>query len=393
MAYPVSHLHRIHHHAGWPISLDPAHRSLNKKITKLFWDIISIIIFPIALIRIIGAWLRDRALRVIVPGKIDADPPSTLWELAKATCRLLYNAENFKVNLDKQGYDFLSKFSGHPLTLTTPDKAVLQGAYFPGQIKNKAIIFAFGNRQQWENHPHLFEQLKPLNTSMLMINPRGVGKSKGHRSEEGYAIDIYAAYDFLINKEKIDPEDIVLVGFSMGGAYGTCGAALVQEQYPSKKINAININSFSSLQLTVQTLLKGRGVLGLIGRISARILRLNLNPKEAWDKLRGKKCIFYNPGDEIIPKSASLYRAVKNNPVGKTLAIRLDPENSNHKRCLKENKFEHNRRFKEDELEVLHNTILDMLDIDLWETDLNRSRSLFRSPARTFKAKTITKAA
>jgi hypothetical protein len=354
MSSPISTLPSITYEAHWPKELDPALKNVLTKIARLFWNIISVIIFPIGLVRLVSRALRDGALRIIVPGNVEV------------VCNVM-------------GKSLLKNFSGHPLTLTSPDNTLLDGAFFPGKIRKKAIIYAFGNAHQWENCSQRLEQLKPLNTSILVINPRGVGKSEGTRSEEGYALDIYAAYDFLIKKEKIDPNDIVFVGFSMGAAYGTCGAALVQEEYPDKEIKAINIKSFSDLQLELQTILAGRGILGAIARITAKILAFSLYPKQGWDTLKGKKCIFYDPSDEVIPKPASLFKAVKDHPVGTTEVVKLHPRG-------------HNAYFVEDELNTFQNTILDYLKIDRSQTDLPQAFfwNPFSTKIPTLRSKTIT---
>lgn len=359
MAAAISTNPPIFYEAKWPEKLNPALKSLAHKVMRVIWDIISVIIFPIGLMRLAIKWLKNKVLRVIVPGNIDLDMHlvhfKSTWDWIKAIGRFLVNSEHFKIDRDVDGKKLLNDFGGYPLKLTTPDKVKLCGAFFPNKIRNKAIIYATGRTGQWENKTVRLNELLTLNTSLLMVNPRGVGRNKDHRSEEGYALDIYAAYDFLINHQNIDPNDIVLVGFSMGGAYGTCGAALAQQQYPDKEFKAISINSFSDLQLEVQTSLQGHGILKLIGRIAAKVLRLKLNPKAAWDKLKGEKWIFYNPSDELIPKSASLYRAVKKHPVGTTHVVKLHNNNTG---------AEHTRHFKPDELSVLQATILRMLKLD-----------------------------
>lgn len=349
----------IFYEAKWPEKLNPALKSLSHKVMRVIWNIISVIIFPIGLLRLAMKWLKNKVLRVLVPGNIDLDRHivhfKSTWDWIKAICRFLINSEHFKIDREAEGKELLNRFNGHPLKLTTPDKVKLCGAFFPNKIRDKAIIYATGRTGQWENNTVRLNELLRLNTSLVVVNPRGVGKNKDHRSEEGYALDIYAAYDFLIKHQKIDPNDIVLVGFSMGAAYGTEGAAEAQDQYPDKKIKAININSFSDLQLEVQTSLQGHGALKLIGRIAARVLRLKLNPKTAWDKLKGEKWIFYNPSDELIPKSASLYRAIKNHPVGITNVVKLHKNNTG---------AEHTRHFNPDELSLLQTTILRMLNLD-----------------------------
>lgn len=366
MTVEIHSIPKIHYEAKWPEKLNPALKSLAHKVARVVWDLLSLIIFPIFLARMALKWLKNKVLRVIVPGNIDKDLHlikfKTTWEWIKAICLFLTNSENFKICRDAEGKKLLADYGGHSLTLTTPDKVKLDGAFFPGAIKNKVIIFARGNSGQWENHTQKLAELLKLNTSLLMINPRGVGKNKGHRSEEGYALDIYTAYDFLIREKKFDPNDIVLVGFSMGGGYGTCGASIVQEQYPEKEIKVMNINSFSDLQTEVETMLQGRSLLKFIGRIASKILQLELHPKKAWDKLKGEKWIIYNPKDEIIPKPASLYRAVKNKPIGMTKVIKLHGTDTDH---------EHHRPFFDDEIEAMHSALLSMLKIDRSQTKLD----------------------
>ncbi|MBS0629599.1 MAG: hypothetical protein JSS30_05165 [Verrucomicrobia bacterium] len=358
MATQVTNLSPIFFEAKWPTKHNPALKSLAHKVTRFVWDLISVIIFPIGLIRIGLKWLKNKILRVIVPGNIDKDLHlvhfKTTWDWVKAICLFLANSNHFKIDRDADGKELLNRFNGHPLTLKTPDNVVLDGAFFPGKIQDKAIIYAPGNSGQWENLTSRLQELLSLNTSLVVINPRGVGKNKGHRSEEGYALDTYAAFDFLINERKIDPNKIVQVGFSMGGGYGACGAALTQEQYPDKKINAVNINSYADLQKEVEEVLKGRGLLKLIGRLAAQIFRLNLNPKAAWDKLKGEKVILYNPDDDVIPKVVSLYKAVKLDPVGTTKALKLHRGGTDS---------EHNRPFDPEESTALQIVLRDILKL------------------------------
>ncbi len=358
MTTEVTNSSPIFFEAKWPEKHNPALKSLAHKVTRFFWDLISVIIFPIGLARLAMKWLKNKILRVIVPGNIDKDLHlihfKTTWDWIKAVCLFLVNSDSFKIDREEDGKELLRRFNGHPLTLTTPDKVQLDGAFYPGKIQDKAIIYAPGNSGQWENCTPRLEELLNLNTSLVVVNPRGVGKNKSHRSEEGYALDTYAAFDFLTEKRKIDPNNIVTVGFSMGGGYATCGIALAQEEYPDKQIKAVNINSFGDLHKEVETVLKGRGLLSTIGLIAAKVFRLSLNPKAAWDKLKGEKWVVYNPTDEVIPKAASLYRAVKSNPVGTTKVLKLHRGGTN---------AEHHRHFDKEENTALQIILRDMLKL------------------------------
>lgn len=307
--------------AQWPKRHDPALKSLIHKVGKVFWNIISVVIFPIGLVRLAGYYLRNLVLRCIIPGV--SLPIRGYWDLAKIITCLPFNPENFKADLTKEGKACLKEHRGETVKLQAPDGAKLDGAFFPGKHRKKVILFVGGNAEQWETGDWL-HLLKPLDASLLFINSRGVGSNSGKRHEDGYALDTYTAYEYLIHKQGMDPEDIVCTGFSMGGANTTRGASLIQEKYPDKKIKAVNINSFSNLHLEIQTLLKNLGFfVATIGSIGARLLNLDMDVKKDWDTLKGEKYLFHNPNDPVIPLPAQLATAVKKDPIGKSHLIEL----------------------------------------------------------------------
>jgi len=312
--------------AQWPERHDPALKSIVRKVGNIFWNIISVMIFPIGLIRLAGHYIRNITFRCIVPGIPSIDAPlRSYWDLTKIIARFFCNPENFKADLTNWGKTELIRTNGESVQFTTPDGAQIDGAFIPGKHKNKVILFVGGNAEQWETlnwHHHL----KPIGASLLFLNPRGVGGSTGTRYGEGYALDTYAAAEYLIHKKGIDPENILFAGFSMGAANTTRGAALIQEKYPDKKIQALNINSFSSLENEIYEVL---GTFGYLGFLASKLLGLNKEVKKAWDTLKGEKVIFHNPKDPVIPYLAQLATAVKQEPVGTSHIVEL-PSSLNH---------------------------------------------------------------
>jgi len=312
--------------ASWPKSQDPALKSLASKVGNVFWNIISVVIFPIGLIRLAGHYLRNITFRCIVPGIPFLDTPvRTYWDLTKVIARFLFNPDICKTDLTEYGKFQLKRLKGEPVQFTAPDGAQIDGAFVPGKHKNKVILFVGGNAEQWETL-NWHDQLKPTGASLLFLNPRGVGVSSGSRNSEGYALDTYAAAEYLIHQKEIDPENILFAGFSMGAANTTRGAALIQEKYPDKKIQALNINSFSSLENEIYAVL---GTFGYPGFLASKLLGLNKDVKKAWDSLKGKKVIFHNPKDPVIPYLAQLATAVKQEPVGTSHIVEL-PSTLNH---------------------------------------------------------------
>jgi len=54
--------------------------------------------------------------------------------------------------------------------------------------------------------------------NVFIFDFRGYGRSEGAPSKQGIVEDSFAAYDFLVKELDIKPEDIVIIGQSLGGA-------------------------------------------------------------------------------------------------------------------------------------------------------------------------------
>ena len=138
---------------------------------------------------------------------------------------------------------------------------------------------------------------------------------------------------------------------------------MTQEKYSNKGIKAFNFCSFSDLQKEVIALSHSWGWLGCLVRQGLNIVGFDMNVKEAWDKLKGKKCLFYNSSDGLIHDSAALYRAVQKQPKGKTTVVEMSPDPV-------VNVNAHNRHLFPDEANLFYEEILKMLRIDRKETAL-----------------------
>lgn len=315
--------------AQWPKEPPCSLKKICYKVMRVVWNILSVIIFPIGLIRLTIWWVKERAFLLgVVPGGMglqkEEDVPESFYQLVKLILHGIFFPHYYKTKMIPEGNALVKEFGGNHIAFKTPDGAHLKGAFFPGEKHpEKVILYAFGNGMQWENEHHSFpgafnglRTLHPLGTSFMMVNPRGVGHSRGSSYEKGYAFDTYSAYEYLIKTKGIDPENILLVGFSMGGAYGTCGASLIQKKYPNKKISAINIRSFSDLRTEIQNVLYNKHWLLSTARVVAKCLVFDMNVEKYWRSLKGKKCIFYHSRDQVIPYVASLAKTILEKPDG-----------------------------------------------------------------------------
>ena len=57
---------------------------------------------------------------------------------------------------------------------------------------------------------------------------RGIGKSTGWPSEKGICTDSDAVWDYVMNREQADPSQVIVCGFSIGGAPAARTASIYQ---------------------------------------------------------------------------------------------------------------------------------------------------------------------
>ncbi|CAF0940179.1 unnamed protein product [Rotaria sp. Silwood1] len=87
-----------------------------------------------------------------------------------------------------------------------------------------------------------------LHCNILIIDYRGFGKSTGSPSELGLYIDAQTAYDYLIYKQKILPENIIVFGTSLG--------ASVAIQLVSDPLNRVKVAIFENAFISVPEIAK-----------------------------------------------------------------------------------------------------------------------------------------
>lgn len=127
------------------------------------------------------------------------------------------------------------------LTLTTNDGIKLNAWWIPGPNARATLLFFHGNAG---NISHRLDSIKifhELGLSVLIIDYRGYGKSTGKASEEGTYIDAETAWHYLTKEKKVNPDNIIIFGRSLGGGIATWLA----EKHPAAGL--IVESSFTSI--------------------------------------------------------------------------------------------------------------------------------------------------
>ncbi len=106
----------------------------------------------------------------------------------------------------------------------TADGLELHGWYvepYPPGEPLAYVLFFHGNAGNISHFLDKIEGLSRHGLAVLAIDYRGFGLSQGRPSEKGAYLDAEAAYKHLLARPGVSPDDVVIYGYSLGGAVGT----------------------------------------------------------------------------------------------------------------------------------------------------------------------------
>ncbi|WP_323854280.1 MARTX multifunctional-autoprocessing repeats-in-toxin holotoxin RtxA [Xenorhabdus koppenhoeferi] len=147
---------------------------------------------------------------------------------------VLYGAKDDRRNVDSTTQIILDD----AVTNGAADKITLQGEagrlagyYHNGSQKDQAeqsqekesakkvVLFIHGSGSSVEEQASTIQiHYQRQGVDMLAVNMRGYGSSDGHPSEKGLYQDARTMFQYLVNDRGIKPENIIIHGYSMGGA-------------------------------------------------------------------------------------------------------------------------------------------------------------------------------
>ena len=107
------------------------------------------------------------------------------------------------------------KYEEIQFTSHAKDKLILGGWYLPAD-SNRVAVIVHGWAGNWSRYSELAKYLQDQNINVLTFDLRGgTGKNTyGYRE----SLDVAAAVEWLKHHKNVTPENITLIGASMGGA-------------------------------------------------------------------------------------------------------------------------------------------------------------------------------
>jgi len=202
------------------------------------------------------------------------------------------NIENHFVFAPQKELDFSPSdyaLEWRDVFLNTPDGQSLHGWFFSAEPEKPVILFFHGNAGNISHRLDYIERLVRMGFNLFIFDYRGYGRSSGKPSEKGLYIDALCAYDYIINIEKLKPENIILLGRSLG-------AAAAIETAAKRDARSLVVESAF---LSVRHMAKYMGIFSLI----SPFLPSNYNNLEKIKNIKIPKLIIHGGRDEIVPFS------------------------------------------------------------------------------------------
>ena len=169
------------------------------------------------------------------------------------------------------------------------DGVKLSGWFVPAERSRGVILFCHGNAGNISHRLESVQVFHRLGLSTFVFDYRGYGQSEGKPTEQGTYLDAEAAWRYLVQKQQVDPTEIIIFGRSLGGAIA---AWLARDHTPKALIIESTFTSVRDIGAELYPYLPVR-----------LLSRFDYN---AMDYLRQVNCpvlIVHSRDDEIIPFS------------------------------------------------------------------------------------------
>ena len=160
-----------------------------------------------------------------------------------------------------------------------------------------AVIFAHGNGELIDDWPQMLQNFSRMGIGLLLVEYPGYGRSGGIPMQDTIAQVFVAAYDTLVSRSEVDPEQIILFGRSVGGG-AVCDLTLKR---PTAAL--ILMSTFTSIQSMASKFL-----------VPPFLIRDPFDNLKAVQQYHGPLLIIHGRHDRIVPyeNSVKLHQAAHN---------------------------------------------------------------------------------
>ena len=186
------------------------------------------------------------------------------------------------------------------------DNTKLHGWFVPAIGEPKGTVIHFhSNAQNISAHYSLVYWLPNEGFNLFTFDYRGYGQSEGTPSREGIYQDSLAAIEYIKSREDLDPEKLLVLGQSLGGAIAIITVA--ERRYTG--IHAVAVEStFTSYQDIAAEKVRKEPVTGPVIASSGPLLASDkYSPKDYISKISPTPLLMiHGTRDRVIPVSHSI---------------------------------------------------------------------------------------
>lgn len=302
-----------------------------QKVYKIVYNILSVIIPVIGLVRLCGYLIQKAFLAITLPAAYFMEKERV--EHAKQ------NFNQFWIDPITDDYSHAvearrlrAHFTPESHQVQTPDGALLDVIlvrHKDAQENTPTVLnfngnFMLAKENAVDGHAQFLmntsiDERKPCN--FVFFDYRGVADSKGKFQRGDDLITDGSSISQWVREEIQTPDDqIHFLGYSLGGAVALQTQALDPDSLTGCNVN---INSFSSVQKMIKAMFGSGFLARLIERLNGEGLK-HSNPGAAFQTLKAKNLqnllVIYHPQDRVIPHSARLFREANQDQI-----LRLEP--------------------------------------------------------------------
>jgi len=200
--------------------------------------------------------------------------------------------ENYFVFFPQKNLEFSPEdfnLTWQDININTPGGNTIHGWIFKVDSNAPYVLFCHGNAGNISHRLDNIRLLIEMELNVLIFDYRGYGKSTGKPSEKGFYLDALSAYDYLADKEKIKPENIVIFGRSLGAA------AAIDVAIKRNPKSVIIESGF----LSTRHMARNMGIFSLL----SPFLPTNYNNIKKIVMISTPKLIIHGTKDDIVPFS------------------------------------------------------------------------------------------
>ncbi len=167
------------------------------------------------------------------------------------------------------------------------DNVELHGWFVPGSHARGVILFCHGNAGNISHRVEYLRLFHGLGWSTFIFDYRGFGNSNGKPTEAGTYQDALGAWHYLVDTRRVQPEEIVIYGESLGGAVA---AWLARGRHPAGLVLASTFTSLPDVAADVYPFFPVRW-----------LARFHYNTRGFLSEVTCPVLVIHSRDDEIIP--------------------------------------------------------------------------------------------